>query len=222
MPYLTPDTAPPDTVCRTLVIPNDKFWLSIVNGALSDLGYSYRYEKFGTATPEETAAVFQAMFEDYLVSACMNGQLLVSPQDTTPGYLQDKLAEGRHITLTKNNAGANESLTIATDTAIRRAWINFTYLNAAPVLITTLPAGAWLSEVQVYIDAPFDNAFVASVGVPSVNDFFMAGNENDTSAEGAYTKLVNYPALGSTEIYLYTPNPGATQGAGRVVLIFED
>lgn len=155
-------------------------------------------------------------------SLLMDEKIKISPQDTTPGYLENKLLAGRHIALTKNNAGANESLTVVSDPASRRAWVNFTWLNTAPALVFTLPAGAWLSEVQVYVDAPFDAPFVASVGVPSANDFFMAGNENDTSVEAAYTKLVNYPALGATDVYLYVANSGASAGAGRVVLLFED
>ncbi len=37
----------------------------------------------------------------------------ISSGDTTQGYLFDKLVAGSNITLTKNNAGANETLTIA-------------------------------------------------------------------------------------------------------------
>lgn len=37
----------------------------------------------------------------------------ITASDTTTGYLQDKLVAGSNITITKNNAGANETLTIA-------------------------------------------------------------------------------------------------------------
>lgn len=70
MPYLTPDSAPGGTICRTLVIPDDPNWKAIVNGALSELIYAHRFEQFGTATPDEVAAVFQQMFYDYLESEC--------------------------------------------------------------------------------------------------------------------------------------------------------
>jgi len=70
MPYLTPNSAPETTVCRTLVIPDDTFWLSIVNGALSELIYAHRFEQFGTATPDETAARFAQMYDEFVVSEC--------------------------------------------------------------------------------------------------------------------------------------------------------
>lgn len=70
MPYLTPDSAPAGTICRTLVIPDDPFWLSIVTGALSELMHSYRFEQFGTATPEETAERFSQMFDEFVASEC--------------------------------------------------------------------------------------------------------------------------------------------------------
>ena len=44
--------------------------------------------------------------------------VMVSSGDTTPGYLQAKLAAGSGITLTKNNAGANETLTVASTVSV--------------------------------------------------------------------------------------------------------
>ena len=37
----------------------------------------------------------------------------ITSADTTPGYLQAKLVAGSNVTITKNNAGANETLTIS-------------------------------------------------------------------------------------------------------------
>lgn len=222
MPYLTPDSAPAATVCRTLVIPDDVNWISIVNGALSELIHAYRFEQFGTATPDEVADVFRTMFYDYLVSACMNGQLLISPQDTTPGYLQDKLLAGPHTTLTKNNAGANESLTVATDPALRTVRLDFTWLIPNPQLIATLPAGALLKDVIQTIDAPFDGDYIARIGIPGDVGLFMAAADNYPAASGVYITSPNYRCLDITEVYLFTTHSGATQGAGRVTLIVED
>lgn len=41
------------------------------------------------------------------------GTTLVSSNDTTPGYLNGKLVAGTNVTLTENNDGGNETLTIA-------------------------------------------------------------------------------------------------------------
>lgn len=66
MPYLTPDTAPGTTKCRVLIIPDDKEWLALVTGALSELTHAYNFEEFGTATPEETAQTFRDMLALYV------------------------------------------------------------------------------------------------------------------------------------------------------------
>jgi len=63
--WLTPDHAPTDTICRRIVIPNQEDWIAIVSGCLVQLIYSFSYEPYGTATPEETAGVFRTVFDDY-------------------------------------------------------------------------------------------------------------------------------------------------------------
>jgi len=66
VPYLTPDTAPADTVCWTLVIPNAIDWLALVSGALLELGEAYNWEQFGTETPIVTAQIFRDMLDNAL------------------------------------------------------------------------------------------------------------------------------------------------------------
>lgn len=65
MAYLTPDDAPLNVVYRIIAIPDDKFWKAIVNGAFLDLIYARNFEQFGTATPEDCAAVFASMYDDF-------------------------------------------------------------------------------------------------------------------------------------------------------------
>jgi len=43
------------------LIPDDKTWLALVTGALSELTHEYNFEEFGTATPDETAQRFRDM-----------------------------------------------------------------------------------------------------------------------------------------------------------------
>jgi microcystin-dependent protein len=64
MPYLTPDTASGTTQCWTLVFPTGVDWSAIVSGALLTIAQAYNFEQFGTATPEETATVFQDMLDN--------------------------------------------------------------------------------------------------------------------------------------------------------------
>lgn len=63
--WLTPDTAPGPIAARCLLIPDAPDWLAIVAGALLPLIYAYNFEQFGTATPDETAAVFLTMFDNF-------------------------------------------------------------------------------------------------------------------------------------------------------------
>jgi len=70
MPYLTPDSAPGDTICRTIVIPNQLDWITIVNGALSELFKAHNFEQYGSLTPQETADTFRDIWEAYHDSEC--------------------------------------------------------------------------------------------------------------------------------------------------------
>jgi len=70
MPYLTPDTPPAGTICRTIVIPDDLQWKAIVNGALSELFKAYNFEQFGSLTPQETADIFLDMWTNFHDSEC--------------------------------------------------------------------------------------------------------------------------------------------------------
>lgn len=83
MPYLTPDTAPGNTRCRVLVIPDDKEWLALVTGALSELTHSYNFETFGTATPEETAQAFRDMLALYVdCEPTVNDLIIIEERQT--------------------------------------------------------------------------------------------------------------------------------------------
>lgn len=101
MPYLTPDTAPGDTICKTLVIPNDPFWIAIVNGALSSLIYPFAFEQYGTATPEEVAAVFAQMYDDFALSECA---VSVYPQTAVHFHRDSTVVLGNPIAFTQVTA----------------------------------------------------------------------------------------------------------------------
>jgi len=92
MPYLTPNTASGTTVCWTLVIPDGLDWLSIVSGALLELGQDYNFEQFGTATPVETAGVFRDMLDNaiFRVGTCrVIGEIVcfAGPSSPDAGWL---------------------------------------------------------------------------------------------------------------------------------------
>jgi microcystin-dependent protein len=63
--WLTPNLPVTPARCRRLLFPDGIDWLSIVSGALLALTKSYSFEQFGTATPQQTADIFAAMFDDF-------------------------------------------------------------------------------------------------------------------------------------------------------------
>jgi len=85
--WLTPNHAPITSMCRALIFPADTQWLALLAGALNELCYSYNFEQFGTATPDETAAEFQAMFDrfSYDLGECrVTGELIAFAGSTSP------------------------------------------------------------------------------------------------------------------------------------------
>jgi len=70
MPYLTPDEVPEGTTCRPLFIPDDTAWLALVSGILTEGAKTWNWEKYGTLTPEECAAVIQDIVNQFYTEGC--------------------------------------------------------------------------------------------------------------------------------------------------------
>jgi len=86
MPYLTPDTAPSTDRCRALLIPDDKTWLALVTGALSELTHEYNWEEFGTASIADTVDKFRTMLEAFEdCEACPVSDLIIIQETKTSG-----------------------------------------------------------------------------------------------------------------------------------------
>lgn len=65
MAYLTPDTYPASKQCRVLRFPDNPQWASLVYAALLSLTYRNEFEAYGSVTPDECAAEFLRMFDDF-------------------------------------------------------------------------------------------------------------------------------------------------------------
>jgi len=72
MPWLTPDEAPEDGVCRPLFIPANSQWLSLISGALTELTLPYNWEKFGTLTVNQTVSAMRDILDGYYSDECGN------------------------------------------------------------------------------------------------------------------------------------------------------
>jgi len=99
--WLTPDTPPANTTCRRLLIPDNVDWIAIVSGCLLELTKSYNFEQYGTATPEQTAAVFMDMFDGFSLDAereCrMVGEIILWPMIDPPSAKWVRLNGGSYL-----------------------------------------------------------------------------------------------------------------------------
>lgn len=83
--FLTPDAPPASYVCRTIRIPADVAWLGLVNGALHELTSVENWEQFGELSPDETAAAFINIIEEYHVSSyCRLGEIFATARADVP------------------------------------------------------------------------------------------------------------------------------------------
>jgi hypothetical protein len=63
MPWLTPDSDTWSLVCVQIHVPDDDTLRAALRGLLLDLERVQNWEQFGTATPEEVAAAWEAANE---------------------------------------------------------------------------------------------------------------------------------------------------------------
>lgn len=92
MGYLTPNSFPDTTVCWQLEIPADFLLQTAVFGALNTLSQHWNWEEFGELTPEETAVMWAAVYDDIVESqgACtvLTGAIVsFFTEDPPDGYL---------------------------------------------------------------------------------------------------------------------------------------
>lgn len=81
----TPDAPSSGFICRTVRIPNSELCVAIVNGALDDLTKSFNFEEVGALTAEQTAALFQVMYDDYNIQrGCLIGTIFAHASSTAP------------------------------------------------------------------------------------------------------------------------------------------
>lgn len=70
MPYLTGDTLPASSKCRTIRIPDVDWCVECVNGALLELAEVYNWETIGAVTAQQAADRFWLVWEEYQRSVC--------------------------------------------------------------------------------------------------------------------------------------------------------
>jgi hypothetical protein len=68
--FVTPDSAPENLECRGVFVPVGQSWEAILTGALYALTLPDSFEQVAGISPEDTAAVYQEMFDAWNDKRC--------------------------------------------------------------------------------------------------------------------------------------------------------
>ncbi len=107
-------------------------------------------------------------------------------------------------------------------TTLRVAKASFAYNTSSPLLVTNVAANAHIVEVRLLIDTAFNGTVSLTIGEPGATSRLMAASENDPTEIGSYQTTPDYTYPGAADINLYLSAAGATQGAGRVILLYQE
>ncbi len=99
----------------------------------------------------------------------------------------------------------------------------FSYGDATPKTLTTLPAGRAVLAVALVLTTAFDGAgAMLSVGDAAAHGRLMAASENDPGVVATYEATPGHVYATETAVNLYiTPGDGASAGAGIVRLVVQ-
>jgi len=94
MPFLTPNSLPEESDCRSLLIPASSEWLALFGGALTEFLYKYNWEQTTGITIDETIAKMQEIIDGFY-----------------DGCAQCELPDGGKIIRINSDTGKLEELT---------------------------------------------------------------------------------------------------------------
>lgn len=88
MPYITPDTTPPDSNCRRLFVPNDTRMIAAILGQILELTEARNWEQTTGITVVETIAFWDAIYIQFSQGDfCMIGAIVAILNDITPSHM---------------------------------------------------------------------------------------------------------------------------------------
>jgi hypothetical protein len=98
----------------------------------------------------------------------------------------------------------------------------FSWGDANPALIVTVPAGKKVLKVEALIDTPFDIASGVTVGDTGDHSRLLGVADIDTTTSGTYQTNPGYKYTIATVVNLYiSPATGVTAGNGLVLIYLE-
>jgi hypothetical protein len=100
-----------------------------------------------------------------------------------------------------------------------RKVVSFSYGDASPAPLFTVPADCTDILARLVIDTPFDGAGASlKLGTSGNPEAFLAAADNDPTAAAGYEAAPDLSVSSGEQVLLtITPGTGATQGAGRVI-----
>jgi hypothetical protein len=101
--------------------------------------------------------------------------------------------------------------------------LNFSWGDATPALIATIPAGKTVFKVEVILLVAFDVASTLTVGDAGNVQRLVDITDSDLTQTGGYQVNPNFLYNSLTDVNLYlTPGVGNTQGSGLILLYIQE
>jgi hypothetical protein len=105
-----------------------------------------------------------------------------------------------------------------------RIELAFSFGDASPEIIGSIPTNKIVEAVSLFIEVPFDGIGAAlSIGDSSNPNSLMSFSQNDPTQVGAYQVAPTVSFNSDTVVKLFiTPGAGATQGSGLITIEIQD
>lgn len=123
----------------------------------------------------------------------------ISANDTTAGYLNGKLVAGSGITLTENNDGGNETLTITSTGTAPNLWATFTADSGSTTADTTADTLTVVGGTGISTSITGDNLTITNDS-PNVDQNLYETFTGDTGSTTANTSTDTLNIAGGTSI----------------------
>lgn len=108
---------------------------------------------------------------------------------------------------------------IANADGVQLLVVPFAFDAPFPLVLDTFPANTHIVTSRLIVDTAFDVGTL-TVGEAGAVNRLVDVSDVDLLEVGTYETAPDYDYPSDTEIHLYLDAAGATQGAGRVVLIY--
>lgn len=110
---------------------------------------------------------------------------------------------------------------IAAANAVSLFELPFAFDGTSPLVLLSVPALATILSVRLEIETLFDVATTIVVGDAVVPDRLMSSDQNNPIEVGLYETSPDYEYPALTTLNLFIDAPGATSGAGKILIQYD-